>query len=169
MLLDTVDAFALYGVRHELAVRRWVREWPDVESGAGLMGRWPGARDGGYPEAVSFRLPTGVARQVWAGCWSVSGAAVASLRDWRDRYPGIVVSRSGRERGAQEALAEYEQLADQIARWVMSCWPGWSGGSASRRSIFSLQTLKVLLRAAIGRLPPPLSRAIFASAVCYGL
>lgn len=113
-LLDTVDAFALYGVRHELAVRRWVREWPDVESGAGLMGRWPGAREGGYPEAVSFRLPTGVARQVWAGCWSVSGAAVSSLRDWRDRYPGIVVSRSGRERGAQEALAEYEQLADQI-------------------------------------------------------
>jgi hypothetical protein len=113
-LLDTVDSFALYGVRHELTVRQWLREWPDADDGAGQMGRWPGARDGGYPEAVSFRLPVGVARQVAAGCWSVSGAAVAALRDWRDRHPGIVVSRAGRDRGALEALAEYGRLADQV-------------------------------------------------------
>lgn len=113
-LLDTVDSLALYGVRHELAVRQWLREWPDVEDGAGQMGRWPGARDGGYPEAVSFRLPVVTARQVSAGCWSVSSGAVAALRDWRDRHPGVVVSRAGRDRGAQERLAEYERLADQV-------------------------------------------------------
>ena len=136
-LLDTVDSFALYGVRHELVVRRWLREWPDAGGGTGVgqMGRWggggggrlggggrgvgnwgggPGARDGGYPEAVSFRLPVGVAGQVWAGCWSVSGGAVSALRDWRDRHPGVVVSRAGREGGAREALAEYERLADQV-------------------------------------------------------
>lgn len=108
-LLDTVDSFALYGVRHELAARQWLREWPDAGGWVGQMGRWPGARDGGYPEAVSFRLPVVVARQVRAGCWSVSGGAVSALRNWRDRHPGVVVSRGG-----QEALAEYGRLVDQI-------------------------------------------------------
>lgn len=113
-LLDTVDSLALHGVRHELTVRRWLREWPDAEGGAGQMGRWPGAQDGGYPETVSFRLPVVVARQVRGGCWSVSGGAMSALRDWRDRHPGVVVSRVGLDRGAQEALAEYARLADQV-------------------------------------------------------
>ena len=113
-LLDTVDSFVLYGVRHQLAVRGWVREWPDAGGGDAGMGRWPGARDGGYPEAVSFRLPSGVARQVRAGCWSVSAEAVCALRDWRDRYPGVVLTRAGRDQGAVEALVEYERWADRI-------------------------------------------------------
>jgi hypothetical protein len=111
-LLDTVDAIAVYGVRREVAARGWCRVWPDVGHEVAGVGRWPGTRDGGYPEAVSFRLPAGLAWQVRAGCWSVSAEAVAGLRDWRDRYPGVVRRRP--ERGGEVALAEYERLADQV-------------------------------------------------------
>ncbi|MFH8804940.1 hypothetical protein ACH4F6_36190 [Streptomyces sp. NPDC017936] len=111
-LLDTVDAIAAYGVRREVEARGWRRVWPDEGHEVAGVGRWPGARDGGYPEAVSFRLPAGLAWQVRAGCWSVSAEAVAGLRDWRDRYPGVVRRRP--ERGGEVALAEYERLADQI-------------------------------------------------------
>ncbi|WND32795.1 hypothetical protein RI578_42625 (plasmid) [Streptomyces sp. BB1-1-1] len=111
-VLDTVDALAVFGVRREVEVRGWCRVWPEAGEEFAGMGRWPGARDGGYPEAVSFRLPAGLAWQVRAGCWSVSAEAVAALRDWRDRYPGIVRRRP--EPGGEVALAEYERLADQI-------------------------------------------------------
>ncbi|MFE5589181.1 hypothetical protein [Streptomyces sp. NPDC056549] len=110
-LLDTVDSFVLHAVCHELGVREWSLEWSPAQGG---MGRWPGARDGGYPEALSFRLPVKVARQVRVGCWSVSAEAVGALRDWRDRYPGVVTTRAGRDSEAVEALAEYERWANQV-------------------------------------------------------
>jgi hypothetical protein len=111
-LLDTVDAIAVYGVRREVEERGWCRVWPAAGEEVAGVGRWPGARDGGYPEAVSFRLPAGLAWQVRAGCWSVSAEAVAALREWRDRHPGVVRRRP--ERGSEAVLAEYERLADQI-------------------------------------------------------
>ncbi|BBG20746.1 hypothetical protein RVR_P21 (plasmid) [Actinacidiphila reveromycinica] len=110
-LLDSVDRLAVAGTRHEMRERRWNIDWPPVPAEALDIGRWPGSRDGGYPESIPLRLPLDLAEQVRAACWHTSADAIGRLRDWRDRYPDAI---PGRDVGPTDALAEYERLAQQV-------------------------------------------------------
>ncbi|QTI87210.1 hypothetical protein [Streptomyces sp. AgN23] len=113
-LVDTLDVLVACGVRAELAERGWDREWPPVPAQALLPGRWPGSRDGAWPEGVTVRLPSGLVNTVWSACWHTSEEAIGQLRDWRDRYPDALPNRRFRSEGEDEALAEYERLAAQV-------------------------------------------------------
>ncbi|MGK5532085.1 hypothetical protein [Streptomyces sp. URMC 129] len=113
-LVDTLDALVTFGVRAELAERGWNRRWPPVPAEALLPGRWPGSRDGAWPEKVPLRLPATVVGTVRGGCWHTSAEAIGQLRDWRDRYPDALPTRAFRTEHEDEALAEYERLAAQV-------------------------------------------------------
>lgn len=105
-LADTVDALLTHAVRVEMATRGWDVDWPPVPLGAPRAGRWPGSRDGGWPEKIVARLPADLVAQVQAACWHTSKDAIEALRRWRDGHPGVVLSR--------EDLGGYEDLAAQV-------------------------------------------------------
>ncbi|MFJ1744316.1 hypothetical protein ACIOG4_37420 [Streptomyces microflavus] len=117
-LLDVRGALVEYGVREELRVLGWDREWDPAPEEAWDQGRWPGSRDrgvGGYPERVAVRLDAGLAAQVVAACWWTSWPSIRALRQWRDDFPGLTPSRyrldhEGR-RQLVGPLAQYERLA----------------------------------------------------------
>ncbi|WP_329020262.1 hypothetical protein [Streptomyces sp. NBC_01601] len=118
-LLDTRDAVVEYGVRGELRARGWDHdEWPEAPEEAWDTGRWPGSRDGGYPERVSARLDGELVRRTVAACWATSCEAIAALRRWRDAHPGITPSRYRLGEGGREELvgplAEYERLSARV-------------------------------------------------------
>jgi len=110
-LLDTLDAVVMLEVRAELRGRGWDRPWPALPAEALVPGRWPGSRDGGYPEKIPVRLPAELAARVRAACWHTSAEAIGQLRDWRDRYPDALPTRAFRDDHEDQALAEYEALA----------------------------------------------------------
>ncbi|WP_436764323.1 hypothetical protein [Streptosporangium sp. V21-05] len=105
-LVDTVDALLTHAVRVEMAERGWDVDWPSPPPGAPRAGRWPGSRDGGWPEKIVARLPVDLVAQVHAACWNTSKDAIAALRRWRDAHPAVVLCR--------EDLAGYEELAAQV-------------------------------------------------------
>lgn len=113
-LADTLDALVASGVRAELAARRWDRDWPPLPAQARNPGRWPGTRDGGWPEPVTVRLPAALVNQVLAACRHTSGDTIGRLRDWRDAHPDILPTKPFRYPEEDAALAEYEQLAAQV-------------------------------------------------------
>jgi hypothetical protein len=118
-LLDTRDVVATYGVREELRARGWDHdEWPEAPAEAWGRGRWPGSRDGGFPEHVSARLDGELVKRTVQACWETSREAIAELRRWRDANPGITPPRYRRtEEGRAELvgpLAEYERLSAQV-------------------------------------------------------
>ncbi|MFJ8677299.1 hypothetical protein [Streptomyces sp. NPDC093589] len=117
-LLDVRDALVAYGVREELRVRGWDREWDPAPEEAWDQGRWPGSRDsgpGGFPERISARLDAGLAARAVAACWWTSWPAIQALREWRDAFPGITPPRYRVvEEGRGQLvgpLAQYERLA----------------------------------------------------------
>ncbi|MDP9850247.1 hypothetical protein [Streptosporangium lutulentum] len=105
-LADTVDVLLTHAVRGEMAARAWDVDWPPVPAGAPRAGRWPGSRDGGWPEKIVARIPAELEAQVHAACWHTSKEAIAELRTWRDARPAPVFD--------VDALALYERLADQV-------------------------------------------------------
>ncbi|MFE9724331.1 hypothetical protein ACFYQ5_12265 [Streptomyces sp. NPDC005794] len=113
-ILDSLDRLAALGVRLELAARGWACPWPDYPEEARGPGKWPGSRDGGFPEKLSLRLPADLEHQVRAACWHTSAAAITSLRGWRDRYPQVVPRRRWAPAGQESALETYRQLADRV-------------------------------------------------------
>jgi hypothetical protein len=113
-LVDTLDVLVALGVREELGARGWDVDWPPLPAEALLPGRWPGSRDGGWPEKVPLRLPAGLVTTVWAACWHTSVGAIAELRDWRDRHPDALPTRAFRSEREDQALADYERLARQV-------------------------------------------------------
>jgi hypothetical protein len=113
-LADTLDVLVASGVRAELAARGWDREWPPLPAQAKNPGRWPGTRDGGWPERVTVRLPAALVNQVLSACWHTSEDAIGKLRDWRDEHPDILPTRPFRYPEEDAALAEYELLAAQV-------------------------------------------------------
>ncbi|WP_077063822.1 hypothetical protein [Streptomyces sp. MP131-18] len=113
-LVDTLDVLVALGVRAELASRGWDVDWPPLPAEALLPGRWPGSRDGGWPEKVPLRLPAGLVTTVWSACWHTSAEPIAQLRDWRDRHPDALPTRAFRSRGEDQALDEYQRLAAQV-------------------------------------------------------
>ncbi len=116
-LLDTVDVLATHGIKAELGARGWDGVWPEVpEEARSLGGRWPGSRDGGYPESIPLRLPSELADRVLAACWHTSAESIRGLRDWRDEHPDIEVPRQvpGRPGEWTGPLAEYERLAASV-------------------------------------------------------
>ncbi|MDX2567493.1 hypothetical protein [Streptomyces scabiei] len=113
-LVDTLDVLVTNGVRAELADRGWDHEWPPVPQQALNMGRWPGSRDGAWPEGVTVRLPSGLYTTTLSACWHTSTEAIEKLRDWRDKYPDAMPTRQFRSQAEDEALDEYNRLADQV-------------------------------------------------------
>ena len=113
-LVDTLDVLVALGVRAELASRGWDVDWPPLPAEALLPGRWPGSRDGGWPEKVPLRLPAGLVTTVWSACWHTSAEPIAQLRDWRDRHPDALPTRAFRSRREDQALDEYQRLAAQV-------------------------------------------------------
>ncbi|MFI9588290.1 hypothetical protein ACIHCQ_42400 [Streptomyces sp. NPDC052236] len=113
-LVDTLDVLVTFGVRAELAERGWDIEWPPLPQQAMIPGRWPGSRDGAWPEKVTVRLPSALVTTVWSACWHTSAEAIGKLRDWRDKYPDALPTRPFRSQSQDEALAEYEKLAAQV-------------------------------------------------------
>lgn len=113
-LLDTLDALALFGVRCELRARGWDHRWPPCPPAARCPGRWPGSREGGYPEQLSFRLPAAVVAQVRAACWYTSAAAITELLEWQDRHRLTVRKRRRPSAELQQALDTYDRLADRV-------------------------------------------------------
>ncbi|MEU5425969.1 hypothetical protein AB0H73_10225 [Streptomyces olivoreticuli] len=120
-LLDVRDALVEFGVREELRVRGWDREWDPAPEEAWDQGRWIGSRDSGphgYPERLSARLDAALVAQAVAACWWTSWPAIEALRAWRDTYPGIVPPRYRPDEEGRRCLtgplAEYERLAAQI-------------------------------------------------------
>ncbi|WP_372412820.1 hypothetical protein [Streptomyces luteireticuli] len=115
LLLDTRDALIEYGVREELRARGWDHPWPAAPEEAWDQGRWPGSRDGGFPEQISARLDTALVERVVAACWATSCEAIEALRRWRDEHPGITPPRYRRDDTGHEELvgplAEYERLS----------------------------------------------------------
>ncbi|WP_440106487.1 DUF4158 domain-containing protein [Streptosporangium sp. H16] len=106
-LADTVDALLTHAVRVEMTFRSWDVDWPSPPLGAPRAGRWPGSRDGGWPEKIVARLPVDLVAQVHAACWNTSKDAIEVLRRWRDAHPAVVLSR--------EDLTGYEELAAQVS------------------------------------------------------
>ncbi|MET9779300.1 hypothetical protein ABZ023_34515 [Streptomyces sp. NPDC006367] len=118
-LLDTVDTLAACGIEQELEERGWSRTWPAIPSEArALGGRWPGSRNGGFPESIPLRLPSGLADQVLAACWHTSVTSIRKIRQWREKYPGLVPPAAAPDPEALSALpdplAEYERLAANV-------------------------------------------------------
>jgi hypothetical protein len=113
-LTDTLDALVAFGVRAELAARGWDRQWPPLPAQAKNPGRWPGTRDGGWPERVTVRLPAPLVNQVLSACWHTSADAIGKLRDWRDEHPDMLPTKPFRYPEDDAALAEYEALAAQV-------------------------------------------------------
>jgi len=109
-LLDTIDTLATFGVRAALEARGWDRDWEPVPAEAVEWGRWPGSHDTGTPERISMRLPSDLVTRVQGACWWTSAAAIRSLRDWRDRYPDLLLG----VRPDEEPLVEYRALAGQV-------------------------------------------------------
>lgn len=109
-LADTLDVLVASGVRAELAPRGWERAWPPLPAQAQNPGRWPGTRDGGWPE----RLPAALVNQVLSVRWHTSEDAIGKLRDWRDEHPDILPTRPFRYPQEDAALAECELLAAQV-------------------------------------------------------
>jgi hypothetical protein len=113
-LADTLDVLVASGVRAELAARGWDQEWPPLPAQARNPGRWPGTRDGGWPERVTVRLPATLVNRVLSACWHTSEDAIGKLRDWRDEHPDMLPTKPFRYPEDDAALAEYEQLAAQV-------------------------------------------------------
>lgn len=113
-LVDTLDVLVACGVRAELAERGWDCEWPPLPQQALIPGRWPGSRDGGWPEKVTVRLPSALVTTTLSACWHTSAEAIANLRDWRDKYPDALPTRQFRSEAEDEALAEYNRLAAEV-------------------------------------------------------
>jgi hypothetical protein len=107
-VLDTRDAVMTHGVRLELAARGWDHDWPAPPAEAALRGRWPGSRDGGYPERVAAALPPALVERVRGACWDNSAPAIRALWAWRDENPGLLLD------SASPALEEYRRLAAQV-------------------------------------------------------
>ncbi len=134
-LVDTLDVLVACGVRAELTERGWDRKWPPLPAQALLPGRWPGSRDGAWPEGVTVRLPSGLVNTVRSACWHTSEEAIGQLRDWRDKYPDALPNRPFRSAREDQALAEYERLAAQVTT-VGAIWrAGVSRGIASEPTI----------------------------------
>ncbi|MGW2865934.1 hypothetical protein [Streptomyces sp. NPDC001205] len=144
-LLDTIDVLAIHGIELELRARGWWdRRWPAVPEEAMDPGRWPGSRDGGYPKAVPLRLPQPLARKAYAACWHTSVKSIELLRDWRDRYPGMVPARHFADpKKLSGPLEEYALLAQQVTTvgdvWRGGLERGIEAGTALRAG---LQTTK---------------------------
>ncbi|MGW3668106.1 hypothetical protein [Streptomyces sp. NPDC005141] len=113
-LLDTLDALVAYGVRQELAERGWDRQWPDYPPRARATGRWPGSKEGGYPEKLTFRLPACLEGQVRAACWHTSAAAIWELQDWQDRHRTALPKRRWGPTDWEHALEIYDRLAARV-------------------------------------------------------
>ncbi|MCM2424254.1 hypothetical protein [Streptomyces sp. RKAG293] len=113
-LADTLDVLVAFGARAELAARGWDQDWPVLPAQAKNPGRWPGTRDGGWPERVTVRLPAPLVNQVLAACWHTSEDAIGKLRDWRDKHPDMLPTKAFRYAAEDAALAEYEELAAQV-------------------------------------------------------
>jgi hypothetical protein len=113
-LLDSLDAVVMLEVRAELRARGWDHDWPPLPAEALIPGRWPGSRDGGYPEKLPVRLPAGLVLRVRSACWHTSAEAIGQLRDWRDRWPDALPTRAFREHHEDQALTEYEELAAKV-------------------------------------------------------
>lgn len=117
-LLDVRDALVEFGVREELRVRGWDREWDPAPEEAWEQGRWPGSRDKGLPERICARLDAVLVAQVVAACWWTSWPSIRALREWRDAYPGITPPRyrvdEEDRRHLVGPLAEYERLAGGV-------------------------------------------------------
>lgn len=107
-VLDTRDAVMTRGVRLELAARGWDHDWPLPPAEASLRGRWPGSRDGGYPERVAAALPPALVEQVRGACWETSAPAIRALWVWRDENPGLLLDDTS------PALREYRRLAAEV-------------------------------------------------------
>lgn len=110
-LLDTLDALVLFGVRSELRERGWDHPWPACPPSARCPGRWPGSREGGYPEQLSFRLPAPLVGRVRAACWYTSAVTIAELQDWQDRYRLVLRKRRQPPSGMEHVLELYDRLA----------------------------------------------------------
>ncbi|WP_406860565.1 hypothetical protein ABZO31_08945 [Streptomyces sp. HUAS MG47] len=113
-LLDTLDALAGFGVRVELRERGWEGLWPACPPAARTAGRWPGSREGGYPEQLSFRLSASLERQVRAACWYTSAGAITELQDWQDRYRLILRKRRRPPAGLEHVFDMYDRLTARI-------------------------------------------------------
>ncbi|MCX5174322.1 hypothetical protein ACFWBF_35565 [Streptomyces sp. NPDC060028] len=113
-LVDSLDRLAALGVRRELQAQGWDRPWPGCPEEARGPGRWPGSRDGGFPERLSLRLPVDLASKVRDACWYTSADAIAALLDWRDRYPRVRPRRHWAPPGQEEALEIYRRLAARV-------------------------------------------------------
>lgn len=85
-LIDTLDALVAYGVRGELEERGWNRAWPPLPPHAPREGRWPGSREGAWPETVAVRLPAPLVLTVRAACWHTSAKAIETLRNRHDQH-----------------------------------------------------------------------------------
>lgn len=118
-LIDTIDTLAACGIARDLGERGWAREWPPIPSEArALGGRWPGSRNGGFPEGIPLRLPSDLADQVLAACWHTSAISIRKIRQWREKYPGLVPPAAAPDpealRELPDPLAEYERLAANV-------------------------------------------------------
>lgn len=118
-LIDTIDTLAACGIKQELGERGWSREWPAIPSEArALGGRWPGSRNGGFPESIPLRLTSDLADQVLAACWHTSITSIQKIRQWREKYPDLVPPAAAPGPKAllelPDPLAEYEQLAANV-------------------------------------------------------
>lgn len=118
-LLDTIDTLAACGIAQELRERGWSRTWPAIPSEArALGGRWPGSRNGGFPESIPLRLPSGLADQVLAACWHTSVTSIRKIRQWREKYPDLVPPAAAPDPQTlselPDPLAEYEHLAANV-------------------------------------------------------
>ncbi|MFF9158404.1 hypothetical protein ACF1AB_39970 [Streptomyces sp. NPDC014846] len=113
-LLDTLDALVAFGVRRELEERGWDRLWPACPPMARSAGRWPGSREGGFPEQLSFRLPASLESQVRAACWYTSARAIADLQDWQDHYRAVLAKRRRPPSGMDDVFVIYDRLAARI-------------------------------------------------------
>lgn len=90
-ILDTRGTVLEYGGRLELAERGWDEaEFPKVPDWVGMSGRWPGSRDGAYPDQMVTRVDPELAEQVLRACWAHSGEAVLGVLAWREANPGVV-------------------------------------------------------------------------------
>ncbi|MFI1018137.1 hypothetical protein [Streptomyces sp. NPDC020965] len=116
LLLDTHDALIEFGVREEMRVRGWDRQWDEAPEEAWDQGRWPGSRDSGHPGRLAARLDAVLVGQVVAACWHTSSPAIRAIRVWRDNHPGITPPRHHQDGTRKDVgpLAEYEHLARQI-------------------------------------------------------
>lgn len=114
-LLDTLSVAVAAGVRAELRDRGWWEaNWPPLPNEALIPGRWPGSRDGEWPEKVPLRLPADLVDRTRRACWHTSAEAIGHLRDWRDRWNYPLPTRIWRSGIEEEALREYEALAAEV-------------------------------------------------------